>query len=367
MKQITTYLKKIDKNKKDSKNEKKKEKSKMKITVILKQFICFYCFVFSGFFIPYSYGYDCLPEKCQFESVYDFLFKSYYKETTAKKMFSIICDIKDDSFDFKYNNDLKKHITDKKCDNYGNLIHFKSIIFRWTSSNDLITFDKRFLNIIPNSINYFFYFPFLPLVRISFWDLKGFDVSIFEKGYLENLSKGEFSLKFEFFWLIIEVANSRLDFYHNKKKINSCQDISDSNLTRIDSIFQVGSFSKLLFKLRFVEYNENMCPLFFMNTNVTILYVENLIDTFYKKRILSFSNETLPKLNSNINEISINKANNINVDLSLFHPSVFNNTFLIDIEDGTLNSIDGGILKNLKQLSEIRISIEIFKKINHDK
>ena len=86
----------------------------MKKRDILKQFICFYCLVFSGFLIPSSHAFNCLPEKCHFESVYDYFLLSYYEENPIDKEFAIICDIKDDAKDFRFN-DLKKFVNEKNA------------------------------------------------------------------------------------------------------------------------------------------------------------------------------------------------------------------------------------------------------------
>ena len=59
----------------------------------------------------------------------------------------------------------------------------------------------------------------------------------------------------------IEIIDIRLDFYHNKKKINSCQEMIDLNL---DSIFQMTidkrSKSYDMFILKHVEYKSQICP-----------------------------------------------------------------------------------------------------------
>ena len=72
----------------------------------------------------------------------------------------------------------------------------------------------------------------------------------------------------------IEIIDIRLDFYHNKKKINSCQEMIDLNLDSIKSIFQMTidkrSKSYDMFILKDVEYKSQICPLVFQNTNIRI-------------------------------------------------------------------------------------------------
>ena len=65
-----------------------------------------------------------------------------------------------------------------------------------------------------------------------------------------------------------------------------------------------------------MEYKENICPLLFMNSHIDALRLYDLIDTFYKRSILSFSNETYTNLNSNINYVVLYNVANINLDLN---------------------------------------------------
>ena len=67
-----------------------------------------------------------------------------------------------------------------------------------------------------------------------FWNLNGIDVDIFGNNLSSNNSY--MTSPFDF----IEIANSRLDFYHNKRKLNTCRDFIDLNITEIiRSIFQL--------------------------------------------------------------------------------------------------------------------------------
>ena len=76
--------------------------------------------------------------------------------------------------------------------------------------------------------------------------------------------------------------------------------------------------------------------------------INGIVDTFYKKNVISFSNEKDTRLNSKIKALNLANVININLDLKFLHPSVFNQTKQILIISGSLNSIDGEIFISLK-------------------
>ena len=309
------------------------------------KFQLIYCFWFL-FFAPISDALICLPlpERCRFEDVfvtpnYENLEKGFWKH------FSLLCE-----FDLN-NNAFKFNMTLVKCDEENNekMGRILDIIFRWTSSNDLAILDKRFQ--YSNVELFFIHWRILPR-DFRFWNFDGFDLNI-----LDELLK-------HYFVRTIEIAKSRLDFYHNKRKIESCEDITNLNLTLIRSIFQITRITGILI-LRDIQYKHSICPLVFQNFESYKLLLIDLVDSFYKRSILNFHNETYPNLNYYVTHLEIYKARDINLDLSLLHPSVFNFTEKIKIDSGSLNSISGEIFKHLKMLLKIEISRIIFRKINH--
>jgi len=99
------------------------------------KFIYLYCII-SSVFIGDCIGFNCpLPERSR-------LVKVYYKrnldfnEKSRSKHFAIMCDVKDEEFEFKFNEpDLtliaseNKHICDLNIE-----LHIETIIFRWVSN-----------------------------------------------------------------------------------------------------------------------------------------------------------------------------------------------------------------------------------------
>ena len=293
----------------------------------------------NSIFISNANTFNChLPERCWLEN------DEYYD--------NLSCDINNDAFEFKFKEQTSL-ITGEKCA----LSKTDSIIsFRWTS-NDLTILDKQFN--FTNVIRYFDYFENLRL-SLKMNDLKGFDVNFLERNYSFNKWSKPIS---------IDIINSRFEFYHNKKKLNSCQDFVDSNITEIESIFQIHKLCKTrigFLTLDNVEYRQNTCPLVFSNTRIIFLKINGLVNTFYKKNVFTFSDEIYTNLNSNINVLWLGDTININLDLNFVHPSIFNYTNKISTgRYSFLNKINGDIFEHLKYLKTIDIGNMNFRKINH--
>ena len=162
----------------------------------------------------------------------------------------------------------------------------------------------------------------------------------------------------------IELSDCRLDFYHNKKRISSCQDLKNSNLTTVRSIFQIDE-GLSRFVLKGVEYKHPICPLMFSDAFFYLLNIDNIADTFYKKNVIKFSNETFDDLNLGVYYLVLNNVININLDSSIVHPSVFHKTKDIFIGIGSLNSIEGEIFRNISEFISLSISSTILRNINH--
>ena len=306
---------------------------------LLNQFICFYLILSNSIFISNANQFNChLPERCRQEK---------YLNNDI-----LICDINKDAIEFKFKEPTPL-ITGEKCAKTTYIIYF-----RWIP-NDLIILDKQFN--FTNMIRYFDFFEKSKLI-VSLIGLKGFDINFLNKKYfLDNLSRSK---------LQIFIFNSRLDFYYNKKKLNSCQDFIDSNITEIESIFQIHKVGKTTIEkylnLYDVEYKQKICPLVLRNTRITTFVIHGIADTFYKKNVFTFSDEIHTNLNSNITVLILRNAININLDLNIVHPSVFKYTNQIYItRNSFLNNINGDIFEHLKYLKTIDISDTIFRKINH--
>ena len=284
---------------------------------ILNPLLFLYGLLFNSILITFAVApNNCpLPDECRLETI-----KRLFADS---KHFVILCDIKNDAFEFK----IKETVGEKSC-NLTNVI-----MFNW-SSNKLITLEKKFN--FTSVIRYF-----NRSIYVHFWNLKGFETNILED------NKHSFENRIS---ISISLSDIRLDFYRNKKRMESCKDFdfdfTDSNLTQFQSIFQIGSdhFEKVV--LKNVEYQQKTCPLVFLNSKIDMISIFDLVNTFYKKNVLSFSNETtFTRLNSTIGKLTLNSVHDINVDLELVNPFVFANISKMTIMTGSLNSIDGEIFK----------------------
>ena len=311
---------------------------------LLNQFICYYFLIFNIIFTSKANAFNCdLPERCRIGNIDS---TGYYFTNRP----SIYCDINNDAFEFKFKEPPAQLLTASEKCVIGNNFSRNSINFRWMS-NDLTVLEKKF-----NFTNVFRYFDYFKgSLTIYFWYLKGFDVNFLDKKY---------SFK-SFKTVYIDIWNCQLDFYNNKKKkMNSCQDFADSNITEIQSIFQI---TKSMLSLNFVQYKQKICPLVFMNTRIEIFTIIELVDTFYKRNVLLFSaNKTIiSRLNSQIRILELINAINTYLDLNIIHPAVFNYTEEIRIRSSILNRIDGDIFENLKNLITLEIDEISFRRINH--
>ena len=314
-------------------------------------FIVFHCLLLSSVFVSIVYSQECeIPNGCRLEINEGSFITDEYEYRTFSNVW---CEFNDDFYEFKFEEKLENN-TRQNC--YEIDKKYSRYVFRFTSSNKIPILEKRFN--FSNVKRYFSYYKnkFLYLYT-NFIGIKGFDVNIQDNNPINQ--------RFFSPWKVY-LANCRLDFYHEKRKINSCQDLIEFNITQIQTIFQIKSDTMLKrFDLNYIEYKQSICPFLFNNTNINTIYIRGLIDTFYKKSVLSFSNETFPTLNSRIRQLTLFRINNIKLDLSFLHPSVFNTISRFEIMTGSLNSINGEIFRHLIYLSYIEINLKIFRKINH--
>ena len=317
-------------------------------------FASFRFFLLSSAFVSIVCSLDCeIPKGCRLELIENGLGD---EESVYAKSPKIWCEFNDDFYEFKFDEKTESN-TRQNCSELDK--KYSIYAFRWTtSSNKLALLETRFN--FSKAQRYFSYFKGQETtLHTYFIDIKGFDINI--------LDYNSMSKRFFRFWRI-SFVNCHLDFYHVKRKINSCQEFIKLNLTQIESIFQIKTDKNNMLnwiELNNVEYKHSICPFLFSNTNIRYLTLTGLIDTFYKTNVLSFSNETFPTLNSKIIQLSLYRINSIKLDLNLVHRSVFNVTSVISINGGSLNSISEKIFRHMINLSNFKIYSRTFRKINH--
>lgn len=246
-------------------------------------FICFYSVFFNC--MLHVYGFNChLPEKCRIKKI-PLPITLNYNEILDVKVPAIVCDINDDLFEFKVKSSTPLINKNKFCENGKSELTLgkENVIFRWTNTKESTILGKHWN--FSNMYNYLSYFRHPQNVR--FWGLNGFEINMLEG---IDFDKKTFSGQ-------IELSDCRLDFYHEKKRINSCQDLKNANLTTVESIFQIMNNDLSSFVLKSVEYKHTICPLMFSDAFFYLLNIDNMADTFYRKNVIQFSNDTFDDLN----------------------------------------------------------------------
>ena len=160
---------------------------------------------------------------------------------------------------------------------------------------------------------------------------KGFELNLYEDSIVINNTEFIFNyLKQKI--VIMFLRFSTLDFYHRDKKLISCKEfIEAANSTNPRSIFQMASKIVNMVHIYLTENRNKLCPFAFKGfyTNSLYLFGEN---SFYSKRVLSFSNDTIIDLNSTIRELLL-YIDNVELNIDILHPNVFKELYKIKISN----------------------------------
>ena len=194
-------------------------------------------------------------------------------------------------------------------------------------------------------------------LKFEFHFFKGFDLNLFDEKSVnfENYLKRNKMISFKY---------CKLDFFHLNRKLTTCQDFIDSNSTDPKSIFQmISKISTYSLAISFGDSTFRLCPLVFKNFSILDL-VFNGENTFYSKKLLTFSNDSFKELNSTITELFINI---VNVELSpdFLHRDVFKEVKLIKVQL-KLKKIHPNLFIELRKVSDFRLDIENLKSLMHD-
>ena len=231
--------------------------------------------------------------------------------TTEWKYYSILCEVnelnKGDIF-IKPNNI-------SKCPLYNQpnlLIHLisKNDFVKWFYSQGLLDFAQPFS---------------YQTKYIYFENINGFYVNFMDQHYNKEKDITQYYKIYE-----IRIRKSKINFYdQNAKLMSSCADFYRSNQTSPATFFQIKDIDNMWISLDNGEYKTSLCPLLFKNSNIDTLVAFSMMNTFYKKNVLKFSDDFDEKredLNSHIYAFQIEYAHNIDLDSSLLNKHVFAKT-----------------------------------------
>lgn len=220
--------------------------------------------------------YNCkLPVGCEINNIhYPVNFEGYEKTSVDK--IGILCDVRNEEFQFNY---PLLNPNDSKCE-IDSPYWKESIEFRFHSNFIL---SQRFN--FTNMLDYLSYFR--KDTDASFVSLKGFELDFIN--YPNNTMLLETQTRIPYF----DCVKCKIEFYSNRSHLKTCQDIIDSysysgRNVSISSLFQTtrGNIIVLIHS----DFKTTLCPLVFMNSNISTLLIVGLSNTFYKRNILNIEN-----------------------------------------------------------------------------
>ena len=243
----------------------------------MKEFIIIYII---GHIILVS-AFNCkLPIGCRLNNVHNQI-NYFAEEKTSVLIPGILCDIRDDNFQFNYPVQSPLLLLNQSNPCFINVLYQDAIEIRF--HNNFIL-GKRFN--ITNMLSYFKYFRYY--IFANFVNLNGFELDILNEGNktMQQIKQKELAG--------FNCVNCKIDFYSNGRLLKTCQDIIDLNPNEvmIRSLFQIKH--SILFRPKstpstFVlidpHFKTNLCPLVFKNTDLENLGIIGLADTFYKKTL----------------------------------------------------------------------------------
>ena len=303
--------------------------------------------IFLSLIIPTrTLKFNCeLPIGCE---VNDIHYQVNYlgNEKTAIEIQGILCNVRDVNYQFNYS---MQSPPIERCQIYDELVketieirfHRDLILGKWFNIKKMLNYGSLFkANINLNYVN-----------------LKGFELDIVDN----NFNQGEKNLRTDYFYYF-NCIKCTIAFYSDDRQIKTCKEIT--NTTRIMTLFQF-SYPAEWIILTFYDsqFKTSLCPLLFKNSLLDRLIFVNLIDTFYKRNVLTFENGIFDDLKSTIPVLEI-KGENINIDFNLLNPFVFQATKEIHLY-GKVNNIDGRSLNELKRVHTIIFSKEHFRDMIH--
>ena len=315
-------------------------------------------FIHFACLISTSSEFNCiLPKGCKIDNIYSRRSLFTYDLTIDENLKGLLCDdIRDKEFQFDFPMSMPT-VDEISCLINTDEIYKDTIELRF--HNDFILSEK--FN-IRNFLYYSMYFE--NPINANFVNLNGFELDIANGIYKDFLF---------LYQDIIDNVNCikcKIEFYttNNSRLVKTCQDIIDSNSIMVRSLFQFRLSKKvdsgnLLITLYDSQFKTTLCPLVFNNSHIAHLYISSLVDTFYKRNLLTIENRTFSGLKSYISNIAI-KGENINIDSNLLNPSVFKALRAIRLI-GSVNMIDGNSLNALNSFVTISFIKEYYRDMIH--
>ena len=315
----------------------------MNITVIFIHFT----------FVVLTSAYNCKPPiGCEITGAH-YQTNYFGNEKTSIEMPGVLCNIRDEEFQFNYPMPTPLLVANGRCV-INKDFRIETIEFRF-HSDFIMSKQFNFTNMLiyMEFFKYFFY--------PSFVNLKGFELDLINGQNINIISQNKIERLF--------CVRCKIEFYSNSRPVKTCKEILGSNNTSIRSLFQI-QFQTNLFDSNGLTmvlldplFKSTLCPLVFKNSNIADIEIRGLVDTFYKRNILTIENRLFNNLNSTIRKV-YTKIENINIDSNLLNPSVFQNLEEVYFY-GSVNKIDGKSLNALNRLSLIEFTKYNYRDMIH--
>lgn len=167
----------------------------------------------------------------------------------------------------------------------------------------------------------------------------------------------------------IRLINFRFDLYTRQERlIETCDglEMHSVNLKGIKQFFQlISELGFSIIHLIGTRFQRPVCPLVFKNTRVSQILIGPLIDTFYKRNMLKFGNNSLKyNLYSRIDYLTLLKVFDIVLDSKLIDKFIFGKTLVISVY-GYVRKIDNQLFEELSDVKAFRMEKDYFKKLIH--
>ena len=188
----------------------------------------------------------------------------------------------------------------------------------------------------------------------SFYDFKhirGFDVDSFPDT-IEDYVSG--------FWMFY---STRFEFYLKGNRIRSCSDLKTTPRSLFHAVIEPDSLAFFVY----AQIRYPICPLILRNFSFRNLQFNGFIHTFYKKNVLSFTNESSEmgnNINSRVNHLELSFVENIRIDSTLLNKLAFKNIQTFTIE-GLVREIEKGVFKPFDKLITISLYPEFLRNLFH--
>jgi hypothetical protein len=265
-----------------------------------------------------------LPNECEIRT----------DDVADMDVISIRCDLVPDIYfnsvnvSYEAKNEMRKCINSRLNDVLKHT-YFKFVAKPWS---------KFLLN--PRQFNFANFLEFLNLIRLESQILKlersGLYIVAFQ--YLSGLQM--INRKFEitkmiianFQFLEIMISESKFHFYLDETtRIKSCDDITDLN--HIESPFVRFNYNIYgiiryiyVLKVKKCDFNEIVCPVVFRNAKIFRFQISNLVRSYLKTNVLSFSSfNSNTSVNSDIRTLELLFVENIDLDSTFLNQHVFEN------------------------------------------